>query len=116
MKTDPIKENRLLNKVKPIISLIGKEALTQVFILYYTMKAPNTPAWCKSVIIGALGYFLALFDSIPDLTPLLGYTDDIAVMTAAIATLGLHVTPEIKQKAESRINDLMAKNSQPKAS
>lgn len=110
-RSDSVTEKGLLKKIKPALKLLGREALTHVFLLYYTLKAPETPLWCRSVILGALGYFFTLFDSIPDLTPILGYTDDITVMAAAIATIAVHITPESKQKAEQGVNDILATNS-----
>jgi hypothetical protein len=38
-------------------------------------------AWAKNIILGTLGYLLAPFDAIPDLSPIIGYTDDIGVLS-----------------------------------
>jgi uncharacterized membrane protein YkvA (DUF1232 family) len=108
-KTDDasISENRLVKKVKSSLRLVGREAVSQAFTLYYTLRAPDTPVWCRTVIIGSLSYFISMIDGIPDLTPFLGYTDDIAVMAAAIATLSSHITPEIKSKADEKTGQLL---------
>lgn len=111
MSEETVSEKRLLKKIKPIVATLGREALTHAFILYYTLKAPSTPLWCRTVILGALGYFISLIDGIPDLTPVLGYTDDISVMAAAIATVAIHITPESKEKAEQRVDAILAKKS-----
>ena len=58
--------------------------------------------WCRTDILGSLAYFVSLIDGIPDLTPFLGYTDDISVMAAAIATVANYITPEIKQRAQEK--------------
>ncbi|MFT5716468.1 MAG: uncharacterized membrane protein YkvA (DUF1232 family) [Oleiphilaceae bacterium] len=102
-----ISENRLIKKVKSSLRLVGREAVSNAFILYYTLRAPETPVWCRTVIIGSLSYFISMIDGIPDLTPLLGYTDDIAVMAAAIATLSKYITPEIKSKADEKTGQLL---------
>lgn len=47
--------------------------------------------WEVAVILFALGYFLWPIDVIPDSIPVLGWTDDAAVVAAAIATLGHRV-------------------------
>jgi uncharacterized membrane protein YkvA (DUF1232 family) len=52
-----------------------------------------------------------MIDGIPDLTPFLGYTDDISVMAAAIATVSQYITPEIKQKARTKTNALLGEKS-----
>lgn len=84
----------------------GMEVVERALTLYYTARAPETPTWCKTAIYGALGYFISLVDGIPDLTPVLGYTDDLAVMAAALTTLARHVTPEIKAKANAQAQAL----------
>ena len=95
-----ISEHKLLRKIKSALSALSKEAIAHALILYYTLRAPETPGWVKTVILGTLGYFISLVDGIPDLTPVLGYTDDISLMAAAIASLSQYITPEIKEKAE----------------
>jgi len=102
-----ISENRLVKKIKSSLRSVGREAVSHAFILYYTLRAPETPIWCRTVIIGSLSYFISMIDGIPDLTPFLGYTDDIAVMAAAIATLSNHITPEIKSKADEKTGQLL---------
>jgi uncharacterized membrane protein YkvA (DUF1232 family) len=71
-------------------------------VLYYTARSPNVPRWAKATIYGALGYFVTPIDAIPDLTPLIGYTDDLGVLAAALAVVLAHVTPEIRAKARER--------------
>lgn len=102
-----VSENRLVKKIKTSLRLVSKEAVSHAFILYYTLRAPETPVWCRTVIIGSLSYFISMIDGIPDLTPFLGYTDDIAVMAAAVATLSNYITPEIKSKADEKTGQLL---------
>jgi uncharacterized membrane protein YkvA (DUF1232 family) len=97
---------RLWQKIRRTATVAGRNTIETAFILYYTSTAKETPAWCKGVIYGALGYFISLIDGIPDLTPLLGYSDDFAVMAAAVATLTQYITPEIKQKARGQIENI----------
>jgi len=102
-----VTEKGLIKKIKTSLRLVGKEAVSHAFILYYTLRAPDTPIWCRTVIIGSLSYFISMIDGIPDLTPFLGYTDDIAVMAAAVATLSQYITPEIKSKADEKTGQLL---------
>jgi len=110
----PISEHRVVTKIRSALNLVSEEAVTHALMLYYTLRAPETPLWCRTVIIGALGYFISIIDGIPDLTPFLGYTDDISVMAAAVATLATHITPEIKAKAKCKAKQLLGKESQPR--
>ncbi len=101
-----IPEKSFWKKIKTSTSAAGYEAIYNAFILYYTARAKETPLWCKTVIAGALGYFISLIDVIPDLTPILGYTDDITVMIAAVGALAAHITPEIKEKAKDKADKI----------
>ena len=101
-KQKKISERKVIKKIRSALHSIGSEAVNQALTLYYTLRAPDTPIWCRSVILGSLAYFISMIDGIPDLTPFLGYTDDISVMAAAIATVSHYITPEIKQKAQEK--------------
>jgi uncharacterized membrane protein YkvA (DUF1232 family) len=107
--TTEISEKTFWGKVKKSTTSAGYEAIHNALILYYTARAKETPLWCKTVIVGALGYFISLVDAIPDLTPILGYTDDISVMIAAVAALATHITPEIRDEAKEKADTLFKK-------
>lgn len=104
-----VPEKSFWKKIQSSATTAGHEAIYNAFVLYYTARAKETPLWCKTVIAGALGYFISLIDAVPDLTPILGYTDDVAVMIAAIGALAAHITPEIKQKAKEKSDNLFKK-------
>ncbi|WP_420407808.1 YkvA family protein [Hoeflea sp.] len=59
---------------------------------YYCALDPETPAKAKAVILGALAYFIMPFDTVPDFLALVGFSDDIAVLTLAIATIRSNIT------------------------
>ena len=62
----------------------------------------------KAYIIGALGYFILPIDLIPDgILPVIGFTDDIAVMTLVISMIKDSITPEIKARANERVAEIM---------
>ena len=62
----------------------------------------------KAYIIGALGYFILPIDLIPDgILPVIGFTDDIAVMTLVISMIKDSITPEIKARANDRVVEIM---------
>jgi len=85
----------------------GRAVVEQALALYYALRSPDTPVWAKSVILGALGYFISLLDAVPDVTPLVGYTDDFAVMAAAAAMVARCVTPAMRERARRRAADLL---------
>ena len=83
----------------------GREVVEKALQLFYAAQAPHTPVWAKTVIYGALGYFIHIFDAIPDLTPAVGYADDLGVLVAAVATVAAHITPEIEARAAQKLRD-----------
>lgn len=56
--------------------------------LYNYFVDSSIPWYRKSIVMGALVYFILPIDSIPDLAPLIGYLDDLGVITATIKFLG----------------------------
>ena len=96
-------ENRFWEKVTAYARTAGKEVVEKALWLYYSAQHPRTPAWARSVIYGALGYFIFPVDAIPDLTPIAGYADDLGVLVAALATVAVYINDEIKAKAAGKI-------------
>jgi len=92
-------EDSFWAKVKRFSLAAGSEVVEKALILYYTLREPGVPAWAKTTITVALGYFIFPADAIPDLTPVVGYADDLGVLVAALATVAAHVTPEVKRRA-----------------
>jgi uncharacterized membrane protein YkvA (DUF1232 family) len=66
----------------------------------YCALDPATPTRVKALILGALAYFVMPIDGIPDILPLIGFTDDAAVIAATIAAVRAHMQPTHWQKAE----------------
>jgi uncharacterized membrane protein YkvA (DUF1232 family) len=48
----------------------------------------NVQWYKKSIVIGALIYFVSPIDTIPDIAPILGYLDDLGVITWTLKFLG----------------------------
>ncbi|HEY9459550.1 MAG TPA: YkvA family protein [Paralcaligenes sp.] len=94
---------RFWNKLASHAKTIGRETIEKALYLYYAAQSPDTPAWARRTIYGALGYFIFPFDAVPDLLPVLGYTDDMSVMAAALATVAFCITPDIKEQARQKL-------------
>lgn len=61
--------------------------------LYKYMKDKNVSWYRKSIVIGALIYFITPIDAIPDIAPLIGYLDDLGVISAVLKFLGSELIP-----------------------
>lgn len=87
--------------------LLGKNVLKPSVLLYYLLKSPEVPFSTKAKITGALGYLILPLDLIPDLSPIIGYTDDLAALIAVIKMCDAYITPQIKAEADAKLNELM---------
>ncbi len=77
--------------------------MDEVVASYYCALDKNTPLRAKAILFAALGYFVLPADTIPDVIFGLGFTDDIAVLTAAIAAVRAHVTPAHRLAAKEAL-------------
>ena len=94
----------LWEKIKKYGKSLGKEAVYHVLVLYYIMADPKTPLKYKAIIAGALGYLIFPLDLIPDAIPVIGFSDDIAAITAAYKACADCISPEIQAKARAKVS------------
>lgn len=66
---------------------------------YYCALDPATPFGARAVMLGAVAYFVLPVDAIPDVIAVFGYTDDAAVIAAAVTTAGAHILPGHREAA-----------------
>ena len=64
-----------------------------VLALYNYMRDSYVSWHRKAIVVGALIYFISPIDTIPDLAPLVGYLDDLGVITALLKFLGSELIP-----------------------
>ena len=69
-------------------------------------RDPATPRRVRLTLLAALGYFVLPLDALPDVMPLLGFTDDAAVIAAALAAVAGSITPEHRAKAREMLAGL----------
>ncbi len=110
--SDHYSDTSFWDKVKTAARLAGREVVEKALVLYYVLRDPDTPKWAKTVVIGALGYFIVPLDAIPDLTPLVGYSDDLGALAAALTTVAKHIKPEHLDRARQKVIDLFGDDSQ----
>ena len=73
---------------------------------YYCALDRQTPLAVRAAIWGALAYFILPFDAIPDYLPLVGYTDDAAVLATALRMVASHMLPEHREAARRALKRL----------
>jgi uncharacterized membrane protein YkvA (DUF1232 family) len=70
---------------------------------YYCAFDRATPRHVQAALIGALAYFVLPFDVIPDMLPVLGFTDDAAVLATALKLVSSHLRPEHRDAAKQTL-------------
>lgn len=96
-------QNKLLEKVQQNARQAGLKVIYAALLLFYTFKKKETPLFAKNIIIGVLGYFIAPIDALPDLTPIIGYTDDIGVLMFGLVSLACYIDLEVREKAKKQL-------------
>jgi uncharacterized membrane protein YkvA (DUF1232 family) len=59
---------------------------------YYCAFDKQTPRHVQAALLGAIAYFVLPFDFVPDMLPVLGFTDDAAILATAIRMVAGHIT------------------------
>ncbi len=72
---------------------------------FYCALDPQTPARVRGILLAALAYFVMPFDIIPDFMAVVGYTDDIAVLTAAFRMVSGHINESHYDSADRALAD-----------
>lgn len=70
---------------------------------YYCAFDKQTPRHVQVALMGALAYFVLPFDFVPDMMPVLGFTDDAAVLATAIRLVASHITDDHRAAARAAL-------------
>lgn len=95
-----------IKKALQFAKVIGKEALHKAFQLYYVLQKPELPQKQKLVIMGALAYFVLPADLVPDILPLVGYSDDAAMIAYAFWQALPYMDDEVNEKADKMMQKI----------
>jgi uncharacterized membrane protein YkvA (DUF1232 family) len=89
-KIDYVEEN-LWEKLERV----GKKIsfAKDILALVKYMRDPLVSWHRKAIVVAALIYFISPIDTIPDFAPLVGYLDDLGVITAVLKFLGHELIP-----------------------
>lgn len=102
---DRFNESGFWNKIKKYGKTAGAKVVYIALELYYAAAAKETPVGIKTLIYGALGYFILPIDLISDFIPVIGFTDDLVALTTAIASAYAYITPAVKKQAKDKLED-----------
>ena len=88
---DSALQRRFWRKIREVVAAIP--FAEDLLAAYYCAFDRNTPMQVKATLVGAIAYFVMPFDAIPDVLPVIGFTDDAAVLAIAIKLVGDHILP-----------------------
>jgi uncharacterized membrane protein YkvA (DUF1232 family) len=98
-------EKSLWEKIKKFSKAAGTKVIYAVLLLYYAMKDNSVSLKTKLFIAASLGYFILPTDAIFDLTPIIGYSDDLGVLLFALKQISSALTPAVKENARKKIEE-----------
>ena len=93
-------EKGFINKISSSGGKLSSKALHAAATLYVALKSDDMPTSNKLVMLGALGYFILPVDLVVDVLPLIGLSDDVFVITAALAKVYMSITDDMKEQAD----------------
>ncbi len=82
--------------------------MDELLAAYYCTLDPKTPLQAKAILMGALAYFVLPVDLIPDFIAGFGFTDDAAVLYAAIRSVSRYITDDHRTKARETLKRALA--------
>ncbi len=95
--------NDFLEKISNVAKRAGSKFVYASLILYYTLQSDRVSKREKALIIGALGYLISPFDVIPDAYPIVGLSDDMAVLLFVLRRVWTNIDPDIQLKAKEKL-------------
>jgi uncharacterized membrane protein YkvA (DUF1232 family) len=92
---------RFWKKLKQVVAKLP--FAEDLLAAYYCAFDKQTPRHVQAALLGAIAYFVLPFDFVPDMLPVLGFTDDAAILATAIRMVAGHITPEHRDAARSAL-------------
>lgn len=97
-------ESSFWDKLKRVGRKAGVKVIYPALLLYYvftdSMVDPKIRLW----IAAGLGYFILPIDLIPDLAPLIGFTDDLSVLLMTLNRVRKNINDSHRQKARETLS------------
>ena len=102
-------EESFFEKILGYAKAIGANLIYKALQLYFVLQKPGVPATEKAIIIAALGYLISPLDFLPDIVPVVGYSDDAVAVGLAIVKASMHIDEEVNRQAKQKLDDIFGK-------
>lgn len=93
-------------KISRFYRLAGMKVIYKVLLLKELLLKSAVSEKDKTIIQGALGYFICPLDVIPDILAGTGFLDDATVLTMALTMTATSVTSQMKTSVKSQFQEL----------
>jgi uncharacterized membrane protein YkvA (DUF1232 family) len=100
-KIDP---STIIARLQKMVRQLSTPLLYSALLMYYAFRRNDTPAWAKRIVMGALVYLFAPIDAIPDIAPIIGYTDDLGVLTYALVWIAAYIHEDVRSAARQTLS------------
>ena len=97
-------QSEFVEKISRIAKRAGAKLVYAALILFYTLQSDRISTKDKALIIGALGYMISPLDVVPDAIPIVGLSDDLAVLLYVLKTVWTDVDPSIRDRAKEKLS------------
>lgn len=91
------------NKIKGFANKAGAKVIYAALLLYYIFTDELVDLKSKMSIVAGLGYFIFPFDIIPDLLPLVGFSDDLSVLLFTLSVVRGKINDTHRLKAKNAL-------------
>lgn len=99
---ESFRERDFIASLKKKIKSLGVPLVYSALLMFYAFRSDKTPSWAKKIIMGMLGYLITPIDILPDLTPVVGYTDDLGILSFGLVTIACYITKDIKNVSKEK--------------
>ena len=96
-------QSEFFDKISRIAKRAGAKLVYVALVLFYTMQSNQVSLKDKAIIIGALGYLISPLDAVPDAVPIVGLSDDLAVLLFVFDKVLVNVSDDVRQKAVDKL-------------
>lgn len=103
---EKIDETAFWRTAKAAFRGAGSAVALEVMKAWHLAQDPSTTRQTKAILYGALAYFVLPIDAVPDILPIVGFTDDAAALTAALVATNAAMTDEVLARARASVQRL----------
>jgi len=101
-----IDEKTFMRTAKSAFRRAGGAVALEGLKAWHLARDPTTPRQTKAILYGALAYFVLPIDAVPDILPVVGFTDDLAAISAALVATNAAMTEAVLERARASVQRL----------